>query len=139
MSASRVAKGTRSSATSDVFIIFSHFWHTSDWLFAKVIPLVSQAIHFTAKGMACMTMIPIGYLQTDPCSHYFRNLSSCGIFRLTHSKFQGSTQILSRRQHAPNEWCPLNNDVRLINRLCGTVPQSKGAKLAILETLSCIA
>ena len=31
-----------------------------------------------------------------------------------YASYRGSRQILSRRQHAPNKQCALNNDVRLI-------------------------
>ena len=32
------------------------------------------------------------------------------------ASYQGSRQILSRREHVPNKWCALNNDVCLITR-----------------------
>ena len=35
------------------------------------------------------------------------------------TSYQGSRQILSRRQYAPNKLCALNNDVRLITRFYG--------------------
>ena len=58
------------------------------------------------------------YLRSDPSSHYLRVLA------LTPSteqcvSYRVSTQILSRRQHAPNKLCALNNDVRLTTRFYG--------------------
>ena len=71
----------------------------------------------------------IGYLQSDPCSHYLSmfaltcplveyftshtpNLEQCASYR-------GSRQIWSRRQYVPNKLYALNNDVCLINRFYG--------------------
>jgi len=36
------------------------------------------------------------------------------------ASYQGSRWILSRRQHAPNKQCALNNDVHLITRFYGS-------------------
>ena len=79
----------RSSAMSDVFIVLfislPHFW-------------------FICKS--------------DPRSHYLRVLALLVIsprplqifVKLEQcASYQGSRQILSRRQHAPNKWCALNN------------------------------
>ena len=106
----------RSSTMSDVFIVLftflAHLWlaictSDPDWLFAKW-------SWFTPPSRACS------------------NLSTCRIFRLAHSKFLfnyieqcdfywRSRQILSRRQHAPNKHCALNNNMCLITRFYGYI------------------
>ena len=89
----RMAMANASSAMSDVFtVLFTflvHFW----LVIYKVI-----LIHTT---FTCLLQL----------------LSTCGIFRLAHSTFSRAVRfLLSRRQHAPNKRCALNNDVRLITQ-----------------------
>ena len=115
MSASRMAmanhstNSVRSSAISDVFIVI--FTFLAHLLLTKV--------------------ISIGYLQSDPRSHYLCMLACSPLveyftsptqnFRLIRAvRFLSRVkQILSIRQHVPNKRCVLNNDVRLITRFYG--------------------
>ena len=87
------ASSMRSSAMSDVFtVLFTflvHFW------------LVIYKVILVHTTFTCLLQL----------------LSTCGIFRLAHSTFSRAVRfLLSRRQHAPNKRCALNNDVRLITR-----------------------
>ena len=82
------------------FHILAHFW----LVICKLI-LVRTTFACLA-GLTCPLVISPRPLQI------LVYLEQCASYR-------GSRQILSRRQHAPNKRCALNNGVRLITRFYG--------------------
>ena len=72
----------------------------------------------------------IGYCKNDilvrtaclrPVVEYFASPTLTFVQLEQCASYRGSRRILSRRQHAPNKQCALNNDVRLITRFYGTL------------------
>ena len=102
MSASRMALANdstnfmKSSAVSDVFIVLLTFLARFWLAIAKVIP-IAKWLSFALRACHLWNISPRPLqtvVQLEQCTFY-----------------QGSRCILSRRQHAPNKQCALNNDV----------------------------
>ena len=93
----------RSSAMSDVFIVLFIFLAH----FSLVICKSDPHLHYSA---CLLQLVHLQFCLTH--SIFSFKLEQCASYR-------GSRHILSRRQHAPNKRCVLNNDVRLITWFYG--------------------
>ena len=75
-------------------------WACRGWRWWEAVPMSDVFVVFFHFSSALL----IGYLQSDPRSHYLHVLA------VTCAAYRGSTWILPRRQHAPNKRCALNKE-----------------------------
>ena len=106
---------------------FSNFQCTSDWLFAKDIPLVICKVILvrTTFGFACTCLLHLRKYFAAPTSNFLLNQSSALLI-------EGSRWILSRRQYAPNKPCALNSEVHLTTRFYGILVRLDERFLAVI-------